>query len=495
MKNNLKYYVFILFLFALVATSCKKFIDILPENTLPAKSIDYSITADAYKPVAGMYSVFSTKVGGWTTLAYTIIRCPDVEKGNANPNDQQQLTQFHNIDYTNSPAYWMTNNVWVQAYTIIMDANLAMISLDLYKDAAKSQADKDLIEQYKAEVRVMRAYAYYVVYRQFGDVPLFTDNKSDKTLVKAKFQDVIAFIQTEMDDCYAILPKVHPKDMPHPGAVSAYTALALKAKASADILDYNAMLSATDLIISSGKFSLYPDFINLFNRLGRLCSENLFEIQFSNLGQTSGPRTTPDAFWDFQGISNPIHSKKKFNGVNLGGGWGFAVPTQSLLDFLTARNDTCRMRVTILKVGKVTYGGDTILFGSSPYPTMYNGKAYVPSTQIEDGRNGYGSGNNIRLIRYADILLLNAEAKVAKSQNGDVPLNLVRNRVFQPSLTNATAAQILAERHAELAMEWGEYYYDLCRTGNGTQIPNWTADKRFFPKPTAQIDLNPNLAK
>jgi hypothetical protein len=389
----------------------------------------------------------------------------------------------------------MTNNVWTRLYQNVIRANLALISLDKYKEAATSQADKDLIEQYKAEVRVMRAYVYFVLYRNFGDVPLFTVNGEAAALVKAKFQDIIAFIQTEMDDCYAVLPKVHPKDMPHPGAASAYTALALKAKASADILDYDAMLSATDLIINSNKFSLYPDFINLFNRLGKLCTENLFELQFSNLNQSSGTRTTPDAYWDWEGVSHPFHSLKKFNGANLNGGWGFGVPVQNLVDFLTARNDTTRMKVTILKVPSVTYGGDTITNKNNamPYPTMYNGKAYVPSTQIEDGRNDYGSGNNIRLIRYADILLLNAEAKVAKSQNGDVPLNLVRNRVGLPSITNATKAQILDERRAELAMEWGETYFDMVRTGNTASLTGWTADKRFYPKPLAQLDLNPNL--
>lgn len=125
---------------------------------------------------------------------------------------------------------------------------------------------------------------------------------------------------------------------------------------------------------------------------------------------------------------------------------------------------------------------------------MYNGKAYVPSTQIEDGRNRYGSGNNVRVFRNADILLLNAEAKVGKGQNGDASLKKVRDRVGLPKITNATMEQILDERRAELAMEWGEHYYDLVRTGKAAaQLPGWSAEKRFYPIPLSQIDLNPNL--
>jgi hypothetical protein len=63
-----------------------------------------------------------------------------------------------------------------------------------------------------------------------------------------------------------------------------------------------------------------------------------------------------------------------------------------------------------------------------------------------------------------------------------------------PEIINATMEQILDERRAELAMEWGEHYYDLVRTGKAAdQLPGWSADKRFYPIPLSQIDLNPNL--
>jgi hypothetical protein len=494
MKKKLKYSVFTLLLFALVSTSCKDYIEIPPENTLPVLGIDYTITADSYKPVAGIYSSLNVNMGWWITFAALAIRSDDVEKGSPSPTDQQQLTDLHNFNYVGADNYWLLELSWTGAYQVIIDANLALIALDKYKEAAKQQTDKDQIDQYKGEVRFIRSYSYFVLYRLFGDVPLFTKNGEDAAYKKTKFEDIIKFIENEMDTCYTVLPKVHPKDMPHKGAASAYSALALKAKAAADILDYDAMLSATETIINSDKFDLYPDFINLFNREGRLCEENLFEMQYSNLNQSSGDATNDDAWFDFQGPAQPFSSKKKFNGENLSGGWGFAPPTQKIVDFLTSRNDTTRIKVTIMKVGEVTYGGDTLLATSTPYPTMYNGKAYVPSTQIEDGRNRYGSGNNVRVFRYADILLLNAEAKVGKSQNGDASLNKVRDRVGLPEIINATMEQILDERRAELAMEWGEHYYDLVRTGKAAdQLPGWSADKRFYPIPLSQIDLNPNL--
>jgi hypothetical protein len=494
MKKNFKYSLFILSLFTLIATSCNNYIGIQPENKLPVSEIDYTITADAYKPVAGIYSSLNVNMGWWITFAAIAIRSDDVEKGSPSPTDQQELTDLHNFNYNGANSYWLLELSWTGAYQVIMDANLAVESLEKYAEAAESKTDKDQINQYKYEVRFIRGYAYFVLSRLFGDIPLFTKNNDPSAFKKTKFEDVIKFIKNEMDSCYTVLPKVHPKDMLHQGAASAYSALALKAKVAADILDYDTMLSATETIISSNKFDLYPDFVNLFNREGRLCIENLFEMQYSNLNQSSGDATNDDGWFDFQGPAQPFNSLKKFNGANLSGGWGFAPPTQKIVDFLTSRNETIRMKVTILKVGEVTYGGDTLLATSTPYPNMYNGKAYVPSTQIEDGRNRYGSGNNVRVFRYADILLLNAEAKVGKGQNGDASLNKVRERVDLPKITNATINQILDERRAELAMEWGEHYYDLVRTGKAaSQLPNWSADKRFYPVPLSQIDLNPNL--
>lgn len=126
---------------------------------------------------------------------------------------------------------------------------------------------------------------------------------------------------------------------------------------------------------------------------------------------------------------------------------------------------------------------------------VFNGKTYLPSNQLPEGKTEYGLGNNIRIFRYADVLLLNAEAKVRKRQNGDIPFNLVRARAKMPRLSNVTLDQILEERNVELACEWGERFYDLVRTGKGESIlPGFKkGESEFHPIPQAQKDLNPNL--
>ena len=103
--------------------------------------------------------------------------------------------------------------------------------------------------------------------------------------------------------------------------------------------------------------------------------------------------------------------------------------------------------------------------------------------------------NNIRVFRYADVLLMNAEAKVRAQQNGDEPFNLVRTRAKLSPITNVTLDQILDERRAEFAMEWGERFFDLVRTGKAPDVLSGfvPGESEYYPIPQNQIDLNPNL--
>ena len=90
---------------------------------------------------------------------------------------------------------------------------------------------------------------------------------------------------------------------------------------------------------------------------------------------------------------------------------------------------------------------------------------------------------------------MNAEAKVRLGQSGDTPLNEVRERAGMKVIKGATIDQILEERQVELALEWGERYYDLVRTDRAaSELPGFKkGETEYFPIPLNQIDLNPNL--
>ena len=181
-------------------------------------------------------------------------------------------------------------------------------------------------------------------------------------------------------------------------------------------------------------------------------------------------------------------------------------PSQTIVDYLNTRNDSVRLKTTILFTDTKTKGtnkyavtpsNDTI-WANSDGVKYFNGKAYLPSSQMTTGRTDYGENNNIRVLRYADALLLNAEAKVRKGQSGDAPFNLVRNRAKLASITSVTLQNILDERRAEFACEWwGDRFNDLIRTGQAaTTLTGFiVGTSEYIPIPQTQIDLNTNLGK
>lgn len=513
MKNSFKLSGLTLWVAALLLTisSCSDYLDKLPENQLPVDETDYTITSDAYKQVVGIYGLAAQNFTGWPTLGMMAVRGDDTEKGGA-LNDQADFREFHNFNYSGAATFWANNNSWRGFYKVIMSANLAVIALDKYGELAGS-ADRAKIEVYKNEVRFLRAYSYFLLGRMYGGVPVFTDNQSSEAFVKKSHEEVNRFIIEECAAAAEGLPAVTPKEREQPGAVTRYSALALQAKAAAEILDYQTMLSATNSIISEGKFSLYPDYYNLFKKGGELSSENLFELQYTFLGSETGDQFVSDNFWAFQGpgVGANFHSVKKFgsnNDQNMGSGWGFLPVNAKLSTLMKSRGEGVRANTLILatsgttdQIGRtcfITLSNDTLYPGGEGSPTQYNGKAYLPSSELV--RNQYGGDKNIILMRYADILLLNAEAKIGSGQSGDAEVNLVRQRAGMASLSGVTMDQLLEERYVELGCEFGERYFDLARTGKAvtelaSQGLGYSAAKRFYPIPQEQVDLNPALGK
>lgn len=473
-----------------VATGCNDYLDIPVEAKKPVETIDYTDMSVPSNILMGAYSHVASTAGSWSRLGINAIRGDDVEKGNPSPSDQYTLTMFHNFDYSEAATYWAVGGAWNDEFQAISDMNEGIAALEKFIETTNSEADKATLTKYIAQIRVLRAYEYFMAARLFGDVPVFTKNSEKEGLRRSTFEHVIQFIISECKEASISLDKIKPNQMNPKGSVTRYTALAIMAKAAAEILDYETVLTATEEIISAyGEKSLYPDFLNLFNGNGILCDENLLEAQFSS---TTNPQTFDDNYFAFQGPAQPIHSKVKLNGANLNGGWGFLPPTDKLVKFMKSRGETVRYTASIINVGEETYAGDTLVTDPSrPYPSRYSGKAYQPSALMLQTANWWGSDNSVRMIRYADILLLNAEAKVQKGQNGDIPFNWVRKRAKMPELTNVTFQQVMDERFAELCLENGERYYDLARTGLAKkELSNYSEAKRFYPVPQSVLDAD-----
>ena len=504
--NTIKNMLLLLLVFE--ATACKKFLDRDQEDKQRGTTIDYTNLNAMYTPVSGAYRTAAGDNPGlvhWMDVGVRTVRGDDVAKGSS-PNDQGTLTDIKNFQNSNPGvvSFWGNNNYWNDHFGLVLYCNEALNDLDRYavNIASGDNTNRTLYNQYRSEVRVIRAWAIMLASRVFGDVPIVTDNSALTTVAKSSVLDVRKWIISEMDTAAGFLEDARPNQSAHIGAVTKYTALLLKAKAAADAAGndngsayWDIVLSATNDIINSNKFSLYSDFYQLWKIPGKLSNETLYELQYTDFGTSSGTNITPGAFFDFQGP----------NGDQQGSpiaGWGFMTPTQAVVDFFNTRNDSVRLKTSILFAGATattfatTPSGDKV-YGNSNGQTRFMGKVYLPSSQMTAGRTNYGSNNNVRVLRYADALLLNAEAKVRKGQNGDAPFNLVHQRAKLNPVTGVTLQNVLDERRAEFACEWwGERYNDLIRTGQAATVlapVGFTPGKEYLPVPTAQRDLNPNL--
>lgn len=298
-------------------------------------------------------------------------------------------------------------------------------------------------------------------------------------------------LEEDLEYAMEKLPRVRPNQMPHLGAVTAFTAEMLAAKIYLLTGDYTSVEKLTDDIISNGHFELYPDFYNLFKIPGKLCDESLFECQVTDFGNGSGDYVGVDQWFNFAGPTlKDSKSETKL------AGWGFIGYEPEFVAWADARGESIRAETSFLRAGSTTREDWVVGDAKGTSTNCWNGKGYLPYNQMTPGRTTYGQNNNVRIFRYAEVLLMNSEAKIRLGKDGDSGYNLVRVRAKMPTKTGVTLEDVLDERRMELCSEWCNRYVDLIRTDKAASAlghKGWTKDKTYWPIPFSQLDDIPDL--
>lgn len=505
MKNKF-FKSFALVLGALTLTiSCTEVVDELPENKAFTESTDYSISENMILPLIGAYANFNDM--GWEVNPILSVRGDDVNKGGL--GDQTDLDSFDNFSNYNKD-YWMLNSAWQGLYSDIYKMQVAMDEVYNYVAAGASASKGD---QYVAEMKTLKAFFLLQLGRAWGDILLPTTSSPSDLLVAelTPRDEVFAYIQSLLDEAIPNLPSGRPNQRTDiKGGVTKATALALKAKVSLELNDYQSVADATSAIISEGGFSLVEDFAEAFKLEGKLSDEMLLEMQHSDYNQGSGDSS--NHLFAFYG---PQKWTPAVSGA--GGGWGFWEPSKEYIEFMLDRGEEERLVGSVLftprgmaeinadgytlpsYVSNTTPYGDT--FEDYPRAKFASGKHYLPSTYLIPGRTSYGSNKNFPVIRYAEVLLMHAEAltngATGTGMTADQAINAVRARAGLAPLSGVTTSDVMDEKFAELAMEWGDRFYDSVRTGNTSHLNQnggaYNDSKRYFPYPQAQVDLLPAL--
>ena len=495
----------------LIMTGCTAKLDELPLNQNFAGGTDFTRTEDMKLSIIGVYAAFQSR--GWEQPLLIAVRGDDVNAGGL--GDQQEFADTDRFIYNKD--YWMYNSLWENVYVDVISAHTAMEQIERYQEYA-NEAGFQQGNQYIAEAKVLRAMMLLHISQVWGSV--FIPESSDtEALLEVETlptqEEVMQHISDQMDEAIPNLPDMRPNQRTDiPGGVTKYTALAIKALANQELdtpAGYQAAADAAGEIINSGLFSLFPDFYELFKTPGKLSDEILLTLQYSDFGAGEGDRE--------------IHLTQPYGPVNwtpavagAGSGWGFFEPSLKFIGFMLDREETVRLETSVLFtnrgiadiraegytnlpafVSNTTRDGDII--NDYERARFASGKHYMPSNQLIAGRTEYGSNKNYHIIRYAEILLVYAEAiehgASPSGMSSEDAVNLVRDRAGLEPLTTVTLEDVLDEKFAELAMEWGKRYYDMIRLERTGELSydgrTFTMDKEFLPYPQPQVDQFPVL--
>lgn len=500
MKRKLNISIALFAIITIVASCSKDFLDV-PVQGKATTATDPNL---AQSLVTGVYnSLFAGEafggsggdVHGISFITATNIISDDADKGSS-PSDQPNIGAIDN--FTVTPTNNFVAALWSGYYSGIAKANQAVEALNI---AAVDQTTKN---QLLGEVRFIRAYYYFNLVRLFGRVPKVLrvpkdaqDANNDPNFqTRASVDTIYNIIQQDLLFSVNNLPL---KNRIGVGRISKGTAQALLAKTYLYQKNWQQVLTLTQEIINSGQYNLVSDYSTIWRQVGNNSLESIFEVQ---TGQFNNSDLGVSGYSTWQGPR-----------VGGRGGWtdlgfGFGTPSLNLVTAYEAGD--LRKNATIISIDQSTKHVGTILFDGFRIPSadsvqnlFYNYKAYHSENNSVENYLGNRDQKqkNLHILRYAEVLLMNAEAANELGQSGNAvsQLNKIRTRA---GLAGTKASSMIDvrnaiwnERRLELALEH-DRFFDLVRTGRAAQVmqavgKNFVAGKNeLLPVPSLQIALS-----
>jgi SusD family. len=473
-------------------TSCEDRLDVDQQGATSVESF-YKTDEDANQAVAAVYFQ-------WRSQAYNdffLKNClsDDINTGGGSRGDNAILEQLN--EYKFSPSNGTMSDYFSGMYTLIYRANLVINNFTEETSIKKKSI---------AEAKVARAWAYFNLVTLWGPVPLVT-----KPLAPSEYQqpngvvtEIWTLIEKDLTEAISsgILPeKASAIDKTIGARLTKQYAIALLGKSQ--LFEGKNGEAATNLksVISSGKYALIDDYSVVLRKVEDFGTENLFEVNsildgdnaFNQgttiLGNMYGWRSDKMSLWGYYMKAHDLYP----------GGWGFANPTKALYDAFVEMegadgyrlNNTLKTYDQVKTIGApvapVTINAGTSLYGHEGY---FNWKWRFVGSEVIPNSYGLATDNNYRMMRYAEVLLLAAEACL---QSGDQAsalkyINQIRTRAKLPSLTTVTLNDIKKEKRLELCVEMVRYQ-DLVRWGDaatalanrGKQVPVFNGTAISYP--------------
>jgi starch-binding outer membrane protein, SusD/RagB family len=465
-------------------TGCTDFLQKNPQGEL-TQEVFPQTASDALLATNAVYSSVRDwyyNAGGYPILD---IMSDDSHKG-SNPNDQ--LTTVGPYDtYKFTVTGDGLDRWWSTLYQGIKRANVVI------EKVPDIDMDESAKNQCIAEAKFLRAVYYFDLVRAWGGVPLVTTVNPPLQLARSSKEEVYQLIIQDLTFAIGNLPEKSLQAAKDLGRATKGAAKSLRAKVALFQNDFAGAEQFAMEVIQSQEYDLEPVFADANSKKGEHGIESVFEVGAMEVEGTFG-----DQYANTQGVRGTPNR-----------GWGFNRPSEDLRNSFEAGDP--RLDATIIDLGEVLDGVSIMGDGTTPdvlYDATgniverecYNQKVWIP------GNNTITQwGHNRRIMRYADVLLMAAEALNENNKPGDalVYLNKVRERARQgnpgilPDITETGKDNlrniILNERRHELALE-GHRFWDVVRTGKAAEVFGplgfVTGKHELLPIPQTEIDIS-----
>jgi hypothetical protein len=487
----------------LALTACKKnFLDRMPQGQYTQEDYPYPGGSGPYDTyLNGAYSELrSFNVHSQSFIAATSIRSDDADKGSTPGDGGANAIDMDNFPVSPSNGY--ANTLWLGYYSLINKANIV---IDQIKNNDAIVADQNQKNQAEAEARFLRGYGYFMLVRLFGSVPIVdtvTSSVSQSNISQSTAAQVYSFIEQDLQFAAGNLP-LSWDPLKFPGRLTSGAANGMLAKVYLTEGKWQLAMTTAGLVINSGQYNLSTPYDKIFREDGENSKESVFEVQAT--ASAAIPSANGIQYAQIQGIRGS-------GSWDLG--WGWNTPSVQLEAAYEPgdprKNRTILYTSTPDTTYKTIYGED--IPKGLPNP-RYNNKVYTnPAIRASIG-NRFGYWFNLRVLRYADVVLMYAEAANESGNSAEAleKLEWVRararagNNAILPPITttdqNELRDAIRHERRVELGMEH-ERFFDLVRWGIAATTLNAAGKTNFndnrdvlLPIPQTQIDLSKGVLK
>ncbi|MEM1217656.1 MAG: RagB/SusD family nutrient uptake outer membrane protein [Bacteroidota bacterium] len=493
--NQFKKYLILAVLAILAAVGCQDYLEV-PVNGIIIQDNYYESDNDVNAAILTAYDILTWNNNwDWGAPVFTkTLPSDEGTCGGASPSDQAGYNALDDYTYDSAndkiSAYWNLNYFGVHRCNTVLDY---------------VEGDTDFKAQAIAEAHGLRAYYYLELVTLFGDLPILTTTQipvEEYSRPRSSVAEVYALIESDLNTAIAALPTKSEYGASDQFRISKGTCQGLLAKAQVYQGKYSEALATVQEIVNSGEYALAEDFATIFKADGEFGSGSMFEAVFTsevgyNWGTNPWDLGLPGGAWEanmhIQLMGPREGAFGDAAGLSLVQGWGFNYPSEKLYNAYIAAGDEERRLATVITEQEWIDGGGTATGESHDYNGFLRTKYGSDPTESNDVSIQQNYGTNWRLLRYADILLIGAEAAANAGDDAQAQtyLNQVRTRAGLDDVTatgDALMDAIMNERFLELAFE-GFRFHDLIRWGVAADnIEGFVEGKHnLFPIPNDEI--------